>query len=607
MQRISNLILTLMLGFIALFGCDDPASPEDDGETGILNTITSDTTLVNIFDDPSQPDYLIESDISVNAVLTVEPGVVVHVNEGEIIEIGSSGAIIAKGTASDSIIFTSSNEAGDIHWGGLSINSSDSRNELSNVRVSYAGGAELNYMTWQGDIFANIAILEDAQLSINNSTISYSNSFGLHVETGGSINTFSSNNFNNNHDVALKMPVNQFGKMDTNTLLANNGKNAAQAYGSSISNGDNQEWEKLADGATYHITGDVGIHSELAIAAGAMIELSEGVMFQVDTDGVLIVNGTETDSVIFTSDDIAGGRHWTGINILSNDARNLLNYTKLSYAGSLEERQYYRSFLNDIHASVGVIENARVSIRNSTISHSASKGLAVDYGGSLVDFESNLFDNNTDYPVFIIVNEVYNIDESSVFTNNSDNVVRVYDDYVVDDQEWVKLHGTAAYSFRHSFNIQSALTINPGAILKFDEDLEVTVTSSGSITAEGIPTNEIIFTSSNELGQIRWAGIDVNSSSTLNSLEYVTVNWAGGNQRLFYSTFVDADGDVHANIGLQDDARLKLTNSRILNAGEYGVALLSGAEINGSRDATIIINANTEFNNPDATADVLVE
>jgi hypothetical protein len=84
------------------------------------------------------------------------------------------------------------------------------------------------------------------------------------------------------------------------------------------------------------------------------------------------------------------------------------------------------------------------------------------------------------------------------------------------------------------------------------------------------------------------------------------VNWGGGNERLFYRTFIDSDGDVHANIGLQEDARLSLTNSRILNSGEYGLALLQGATVNGSRSQNDIYSGNDEFNNPDGT-DFLIE
>jgi hypothetical protein len=316
-------------------------------------------------------------------------------------------------------------------------------------------------------------------------------------------------------------------------------------------------------------------------------------------------NGLETNPVVFTSADISGGRYWTGITIHSTDSRNVLNYTEVSYAGSDVERQYYRTALGDVHANIAVTANARLSVTNSTISHSSNRGIALDYGAEFVSFQDNELSDNQDDPILIHVNAVQGVDGGTVFTSNTDDIVRVYNHDVLDAQTWNKLSGTAAYRFMHKVDIETDLIIEAGTRLEFEEDVEVTVHSTGSLVAEGTSGNEIIFTSSNEEGEIRWAGIDVISTSALNSLDYATVNWAGGNQRLFYNSGLV--GNIHANIGLQDNARLKLTNSRILNAGGYGVVLEAGAEINGSRDETTIINANTEFNNPDATADMLIE
>jgi len=54
------------------------------------------------------------------------------------------------------------------------------------------------------------------------------------------------------------------------------------------------------------------------------------------------------------------------------------------------------------------------------------------------------------------------------------------------------------------------------------------------------------------------------------------------------------------------NAKLNLTNSRILNSGEYAVAILEGATVNGVRNEKTIYYENEEFNNPDGT-DFLIE
>jgi hypothetical protein len=575
-------------------------------EIEVLGDITADRTLIDVMEDPSLPDYRVKSDIDVEAVLTIEPGVVIHADEGNIIEVQSSGALIAQGNETDSIVMTSSNETGDVHWGGLIINSSDSQNQLDYTRVSYAGGnSRLYYRTALGDVFGNIGIREGARLSVTNSVISHSGGFGMHVDYDGTIHNFSNNLFTHNAIAAMQMPVNQFGRVDGQTRLENNGRNSVQAYATHIASGDDQQWNALAGGATYHIIGDVEIHDELSLGDGVQVELDEGVRFEVASSGVLMAEGTETNPIRFTSSDISGGRYWTGMTIRSSDARNVLNHTIVNYAGSPVERQYYRTSLGDVHANIAVMEGARLSVENSTIGHGAAYGIAVDYGASFNGFSSNRLADNQDAPVLIHVNAVHGIDAATEFVN-TENYIKIYNNQVTDDQTWVDLNGTTAYRFTWDVQVKSNLVIDAGARLEFDEDVQLTVDSEGSLVAEGTASSPIRFTSSNVAGEVRWAGIDIQSTSALNSFDYVTVNWGGGNERLFYRTFIDSDGDVHANIGLQENAKLSLTNSRILNSGEYGLAILEGATVNGARSETTIYNANTEFNNPDGT-DFLIE
>ena len=575
-------------------------------EVEVLGDITTDRTLSDVIEDPSLPDYRVERDIDVSALLNIEPGVVIHVDQGQLIEVLSSGTLIAAGSETDSVVITSSNEGGDVRWGGLIINSGDAQNELRFVRISYAGGnSRLYYRTSLGDVFANVGIREDARLSVANSVISESGGFGLHVDYGGALNNFDSNHFKGNDAAAMQMPIHQFGKIDSQTRFAHNGRNSVQAYGTSISSGDDQQWNQLNGDATYHITGDVEIHDELSMGAGVTIELDEGVRFEVSSTGVLMAEGTQNSPIHFTSSDIDGGRYWTGLTIHSSDARNVLNHTVVAYAGSGVERQYYRTSLGDVHASIAIMEGARLSIKNSKVDDGAAYGIAVDYGASFNEFTTNSLSDNQDAPILIPVNAVQGIDAATVFSN-TENYVKVYDHQVADDQTWVDLSGSTAYRFTWDVDVNSDLVIQPGTRLEFEEDIKMTVHSGASLVAEGNASDRIVFTSSNVAGEIRWAGIDVQSTSALNSLDYVTVNWGGGNERLFYRTFIDSDGDVHANIGLQEDAQLNLTNSRILNSGEYGLALLEGATVNGSRSQNDIYSGNDEFNNPDGT-DFLIE
>lgn len=92
----------------------------------LSGAVDSDRTLENIIEDPAQADYLLTGNLDVNATLTVEPGVIMHVQEDLVLSINSTGALIAEGTETDSIRITSADAESGLYWKGIYINSSSS-------------------------------------------------------------------------------------------------------------------------------------------------------------------------------------------------------------------------------------------------------------------------------------------------------------------------------------------------------------------------------------------------------------------------------------------------------------------------------------------------
>jgi hypothetical protein len=128
--------------------------------------------------------YRITGDVDIDGVLTIAPGAKFEMDED--VEIDVNGALIAEGTSSDRIIFTTSNQAGGILWKGLFILSSDSRNALDFVTVSYGGNSELDFSG--ANFKANVGVDAGATMNITNS--SFTNGGGYGIYSIGSTNDF---------------------------------------------------------------------------------------------------------------------------------------------------------------------------------------------------------------------------------------------------------------------------------------------------------------------------------------------------------------------------------------------------------------------------------
>src|SRR3989338_8865719 len=127
--------------------------------------------------------YIVENPVTVGAVLTIEPGVIVKFSPGKYLRV--DGKLVANGTEANKIYFTSLKDdtaGGDTNgdcsatlpaprdWGYIKINSS-LNNSLSHVVVRYGGAPHGNS--------GYVGIHNAGKLSIPNSTISDNGDQGI--------------------------------------------------------------------------------------------------------------------------------------------------------------------------------------------------------------------------------------------------------------------------------------------------------------------------------------------------------------------------------------------------------------------------------------------
>lgn len=543
----------------------------------VSSNIDEDEVWEDIFSDPAVADYYVSRNIAVNAGLTIQPGVVVHVAEKGIITVESGGTLIAEGAEDNKITFTSANEAGEVLWGGLLINSSSTLNALDHTVFRFGGGENIVY--GGGWRMAALGISEDGKLNMTNTSISKSGADGMFVVGKNNLGSFENNTFSQNKDFPLSLSINQLGGISTSNTFADDEassrrEDVVRVYDSVLD--EEQEWSALSGGAIYRFVGDVSVQEALTIQEGTRMEFDENVVFAVTSDGVLQAKGAANNPIVFTSSGIDDGRNWSGIVIESSSVNNELDFAEVSYAGS-ENNVYFQGWKS---AAIGVADGGKLRLTNSTVSHSNDYGLVVHENGVLQAFGGNSFHDNADYPLVLAANMLGMMDEGTTFENNAENVVAVLRSTLTEDAmftdanspQWKALGSGASYLFLGNVIINESLELAPGASLLFAEDVMAEIASGGSLKAVGTAENNIRFGSHDPDGGVYWKGLVFNSTSTRNQLQHIVISH-GGNSEAVY-----ASGWQKTNIGVADGARLSLDNATVSNSRGYGIVIHPNAE-----------------------------
>ncbi|MBS3775712.1 MAG: right-handed parallel beta-helix repeat-containing protein [Bacteroidales bacterium] len=335
--------------------------------------------------------YTVSGHVNLQSHLIIEPGASFDFEEDIALRVYSNGVLEADAAEQDRIVFTSKKASSGIYWKGIYVNSNDSRNQLSNVEISFAGNSEWNF---SGYDYAGAIGIEDGQIGLAQATISNSKDYGIYVKTGSFV-SFSSNNFEENV-VPVALMANQAGMIDAATTFSNNEWDGIHVYGSTLT--EEATWLNLSGDARYRITGDVYAENGLTLNPGVHMAFDEDRKLKIQNSGYFVADGTATDGITLTSSNEAGQIRWEGLWIASSDARNSLSYVTLDYAGGSEMNfagpNYFTALGGDND------DAPYVSVNNSVISNSG--GYAIYWeGGTINDVTSaaanNTFSNNAEF------------------------------------------------------------------------------------------------------------------------------------------------------------------------------------------------------------------
>lgn len=331
-------------------------------------------------------DYIVNCVITVNAKLTIAPGVVIQFKNNAGIIIESAGTLVAAGTAAKPIVLKGDVDIAGV-WKGLYIKSNNVLNELNYCTVTNAGSGSFDGSSAK---VANIRLIIESKLKLQNSTISKSGKDGLLVDgfdtdERNPLTLFAANTFSGN----MNYPVSAIGAVansldGTGSSYTGNTYDKVQLRGGRLYG--SHTWTKL--NVPYLVTAIVSAgyyndNGSLTIQPGATIQFTgNGGLCTGDysTTSWMSIAGTSAERITLTGETAAPGA-WKGIAFQSNSPNNRVSYTDISYGGG---SSYTGSSTKLGNIVGGAWSAGTFTIDNAAINHSAGYGIYISLGSPSV-------------------------------------------------------------------------------------------------------------------------------------------------------------------------------------------------------------------------------
>lgn len=558
----TSISVTSNLSVTALFTAAGPGP-----SSTIKGTITSDTTWnSDITIDGNltiQGNVVWSRRIKVNVLananvnianggsLTIQEGVVVTLSTNSYIQSGYSSAGTLVATGSDTLPITFTKATSIQNWGYTSSNGAGIMVYSNSTALT-----SLNYCIIENA--TNGIYVDGITPVITNSIIRNNSGHGIYFNGSAMPKdsaSFVKNVITGNGKYPISITSEGITNLSGDTHMEGNTTEGIQVRGGTVVNSG--IWRK--HNQPYIFTGNTS--TDIQATAGVTIKVNPGVICKFDngnfievgysSPGTFIASGIDTFPIVFTRiDGIQNWGHSSGGILISSKAttNSAFNHCIIEYA-----------------TSGLVIKNSSTIINNCRIRNNAKYGVYFgDESGpaDTISFVKDSITGNGDFPISIIADYLVNLPGETFFGSNVKQLIEVRNGSVEKSGTWRK--HMIPYFFKGTTDIGSeagvTITVNPGAILTFDQDayLEIGYSKTASFIANGTVTDSIRFISGATAAHWGYAG---DNSGGI---------WFGskttGNSSLQYCVVDSATSGVYV-----DDIAITISNCRITNNQKYGI------------------------------------
>lgn len=608
-------------------------------DTTVDGTISTDTVWT-----VSGSPYIVNSTIYVRGAdgadgittLSIEPGTTIRMNAGRGLYVGNTsgnpGALVARGTAADPIIFTSNKaepQPGD--WAGIYFygTTHDATTLMEHCVVDYSGSS------------GGALYIYASAPTIRNTTIENSSRYDLYYRgtIGGEISgctlnsgiylnndntvTFTGNtfNYNNAYPISTKADYvhelvngNTFSNLDSSSCLEVTGGNVTKdsTWASNIPIHVNNNC--IIQGTD----GDDGV-TTLTIESGAVLKVGKNRYFGVGANqpGALVAQGTADQPIVFTSDQASPSPgDWYGIIFYdqSDDSQSILEHCIVEYTGyngngaikiqdaapSINQCSFSNSSNYDLKyvgSAGGVVSGC--TFRNGVYLPTASS----------VDFNDNAFIYNNSFPIETNADNLHSLLNGNIFTNtDSDSYIKISSGTLTKDSLWpssIPLHCPYGLTVKGTDGTDdvTTLTIEQGAIIRFGRNRYLSVGAGagdpGALIANGTDAEPIVFTSG-KADPIPgdWYGIRFYNTTddATSKLEHCTVKYSG--YRNNGAVLIQDSAPTLVNCTFSDSSYYDLKYFGTVGGAVTGCTINNGILITTAGNVSFsnnIINQNNSF------------